>query len=206
MIRAVLWDFGGVLMRTEESEPRTRLAEEYGLSRPELEDLLWGDEDALQATIGAVSAPQHWRTMLARLNLPDSMRSEFQERFFGGDRLDRELVAWIRELRKRYKTGLISNAFDDLRPLLEERLGIADAFDVVVISAEEGIKKPQAGIYQAALQRLGVEPGESVFVDDFLENVKAAQALGMYAVHFRTADQARAEVQGLLDENGATSL
>lgn len=203
MIRAVLWDFGGVLMRTEDGEPRTRLAEQYGLTRYEIEELLWGNEAAVQATTGAVSAEQHWRQVAARLGHPDGDLTGLQQRFFGGDQLDRELVAWIRELQETYRTGLISNAFDDLRPLLAEQLKIMDAFDVVVISAEEGLKKPQPGIYQAALQRLGLLAHEAVFVDDFIENVKAAQQLGMYAVHFRNADQARSEVQQLLEEQGA---
>lgn len=203
MIKAVLWDFGGVLMRTEDATPRTQLAQEYGLSRRALEELLWGDEAAVQATIGAVSARQHWQKVVERMGAADGRLAEIQERFFGGDYIDQDLIAWIRELQQHYKTGLISNAFDDLRPFLQEQLKIADAFDVLIISAEEGIKKPQAEIYQNALLRLGVEPRQAVFVDDFLENVKAAQAVGMYAVHFRAPGQARAEVQRLLDEHGA---
>lgn len=202
MIRAVYWDFGGVLMRTEDWEPRTRLAERFGLSRQALEGMLWGGEDAVQATIGAVTTRQHWHLVAQRLGLQTDDLTALQEQFFSGDRLDGALVDWIRELQCSYRTGLISNAFDDLRPLLEDRLQIADAFDVLVISAEVGIKKPDPGIYHAALQRLDLQPAEAVFVDDFIENVQAARALGMYAVHFRTADQARLEVEALLRERG----
>jgi putative hydrolase of the HAD superfamily len=203
MIRAVLWDFGGVLMRTEDGEPRTRLAEQYGLSRGALERLLWGNAAADQATLGAVSTDQHWQWVADQLGLPAAEIPALREQFFAGDRLDQQLVGWIRELRRYHRTGLISNAFDDLRPLLEDTLQIADAFDVLVISAEEGLKKPEPGIFHIALQRLGIRPPEAVFVDDFIENVQAARAVGLLAVHFRGPDQARREVEALLHEHGA---
>jgi putative hydrolase of the HAD superfamily len=86
-----------------------------------------------------------------------------------------------------------------MRQVLTERWKIADAFDELIISAEVGIAKPDPRIYHLALERLGVAAGEAVFVDDFLENIDAAQALGLHTVHFRNPDQARTELDHLLD-------
>jgi len=68
--------------------------------------------------------------------------------------------------------------------MLTERWKIADAFDVLVISAEVGIAKPDALIFSLALERLGVSAEEAVFVDDFVENIEAARAYGLHTVHF----------------------
>jgi FMN phosphatase YigB (HAD superfamily) len=56
-------------------------------------------------------------------------------------------------------TTLLSNAWDNLRGVLEQDWRILDAFDQVIISAEVGLAKPDAPIYQLAVERLGVEPG-----------------------------------------------
>ena len=58
--------------------------------------------------------------------------------------------------------------------------------------------KPNEQIFHLALERAQVEPAQAAFVDDFLENVSAALALGMPSVHFRTSSQAREDVEGLL--------
>jgi len=109
-----------------------------------------------------------------------------------------ELVDTIRSLRGHYKTGLLSNAFSDLRQVVTARLNLSDAFDEMVISAEIHLMKPDARIYQYALQRLGVAAQEAVFIDDMLRNVEGACSQGMNAIHFRQRSQALAELERLL--------
>jgi putative hydrolase of the HAD superfamily len=69
---------------------------------------------------------------------------------------------------------------------------------VFVTSAEIGVMKPDPRIYQAMLEKLGVSPPETIFVDDFLENVEGARRLGMRSIHFLDPDQARAELHDWL--------
>jgi putative hydrolase of the HAD superfamily len=101
-------------------------------------------------------------------------------------------------LRANYRTGLISNAWREIRQDIENEWRIADAFDDLIISAEVGLAKPDPRIYQLALKGLGVEAGQAIFVDDFLENLEAAFALGMHPVHFRNRTQAQQQVESLL--------
>ena len=63
--------------------------------------------------------------------------------------------------------------------------GVVRAFETLIISAEEGVRKPQEEIYARTAQRLNVLPGQAVFVDDVLENVEAARACGWLAIHFQ---------------------
>ena len=69
-------------------------------------------------------------------------------------------------------------------------------FDVTIFSAEVGLVKPDARIYRLTLEKLGVEPEEAVFVDDFIENVEGAQAVGMKAIHFKSSQQAQQALKG----------
>jgi epoxide hydrolase-like predicted phosphatase len=68
----------------------------------------------------------------------------------------------------------------------------------MIISAEERVAKPDRRIYQITMERLGMDPGEIVFVDDLIENVEAARQLGINAVHFQNNAQAITEVQRYL--------
>lgn len=184
-------------MRTEDAAPRTRAADDLGLSREEFERLVFASEWSDRATLGQISPADLWENVCAHLNLSPGQSSELQQAFWGGDRLDHDLVQYIRGLRPRLRTALLSNAFADLRSALE-RWGIADAFDQVIISAEVGLMKPDLRIFELALRRLEVSPSEAVFIDDFELNVRAAQAAGLAAIRFRTPAQVRAELEAML--------
>jgi putative hydrolase of the HAD superfamily len=189
---------GGVLVRTEDYTHRDNLAKCLNLSRSSLEDLVFGGESGRRAQRGEISFEQHWENVRQALNLSPAALVDFQEGFWGGDHLDKPLVDYIRSLRPRYKTALLSNAFSDLRRMVTYVWEFSDAFDEMVISAEVGVMKPDARIYQIALEGLGVPAPEAVFVDDFMHNVEGARAVGMQAVHFRNVGQARSELEQIL--------
>lgn len=201
MIKAIYFDLGGVIVRTENKQPRAQLAAEFGLTYEKMDRLVFdwkGESTAARASIGAITEEAHWLNVVRALNLSPDQTSRVQQAFFAGDTIDWQIVEFLREARKTHKVGLISNAWDGLRTWIRAQK-FDDAFDHMTISAEARIAKPKPGIYQQALDALGVKAEESIFVDDFIENVHAADALGMKAIHFRDAKQALAEVQNLVN-------
>ncbi|MCJ7707099.1 MAG: HAD family phosphatase [Anaerolineales bacterium] len=201
-IRAIIWDLGGVLLRTEDGSARLRWEERLGLQPGSLERLLFDNEVAQQASVGLATADQVWTWLLRRLDLPESDRQALVDGLFGGDRVDPVLMAYIRGLRPAHKVGMITNAWSEIRVALENEWHIADAFDPLVISAEVGLVKPDPRIYRLALERLGVPPEEAVFIDDFEVNVAGARAVGMMAIRFCSVYQALEDLEALLGENG----
>jgi epoxide hydrolase-like predicted phosphatase len=199
--QAVIFDFGGVLMRTEDRGPRTKLARSLGRTYTELEELVFNGPTGLPASLGELSAEQHWSSVAKTLQITETQIPSFQDKFWGGDRMDSQLVDYIRGLKGHYRTALLSNAWTDLRSYLEKRWKIADAFDLMVISAEIGLAKPDQRIYRLVLERLQVPAQAAIFLDDVFENVEAARSVGLTGIHFRSADQARAELEQIL--NGA---
>ncbi|MCS6993435.1 MAG: HAD family phosphatase [Anaerolineales bacterium] len=199
-IRAIYFDLGGVLVRTEDRTPRTHLAEECGLNYREIDQVVFGGgiySTAARASLGALTEEAHWVSITRRLGLPLSERLRIQEQFFGGDSIDWNLIAFLREARKTHKTGLISNAWEGLRAWIQ-RQQFTDAFDHLTISAEVRMVKPMPGIYHHALQALGVRPEEAVFVDDFSENIQACRHLGMHGILFQSPEQVLADLKRLL--------
>jgi epoxide hydrolase-like predicted phosphatase len=198
-IRAVIWDIGGVLVRTADWSFRDALAARFKRSRRELEDLVWGGVMGTRAQKGEISPQALWVYVGRELDLSPGEVEAFRSQFFAGDFVDLELIDWIKSLRPSYKLGIITNAFTDARQYVKDGLGLNDALDALVISAEVGIMKPERRIFEIALERLAVAPPEAVFIDDFQHNVQAAAELGIQAVHFTSPGQARARVQALLD-------
>lgn len=199
-IRAVIFDLGGVLVRTDDRGPRTRYANRLNLTYEQLDEAVFNNETAARAALGEIPVERHWERVCQSLGIPVAESAAFQEAFWGGDRLDTRLVGYLRSLRPRYKTALLSNAWSDLRRNLEGRWGILDAFDEIFISAEIGLAKPDPRIYHHVVQRLGVAPDEAVFVDDFPENITAARREGLHAVRFTGTDQVIAELERLFTE------
>jgi epoxide hydrolase-like predicted phosphatase len=196
-IRAVYFDNGGVIVRTEFQAPRQHLAERLGMEYEDLVRAVFESETAKQASVGLITEEEHWAAVMRRLHLPGSQAQAIRDEFFAGDVTDKDLLAYLRGLRKKCKVGLISNAWSGLRPWIVSRK-YEDAFDAMTISAEVGMAKPDPRIYQFALEQLGVAASESVFLDDFSENVEGARAVGMQAIHFTRPEQALQELKHLL--------
>jgi putative hydrolase of the HAD superfamily len=200
-IRAIIFDFGGVIVRTEDQTGRLRAAARLGVSLDELYHTVFDAPIAVQATVGAVPAEAVWAHATALFKLDPAGLAQLQADFWSGDRRDDALVAFIRSLRPAFKTGILSNAWSDGRQIIAEKFGLRDAVDDLVVSAEVGIAKPDRRIFELALARLGVQPAEAIFVDDFARNIEGARALGLPAVHFKSTAQAIAEVRAWIEPN-----
>ena len=153
---------------------------------------------AKAATLGEISESEQWVQVLSALGVPHCQFASFVEAFLAGARMDAELLAFIRGLRPRYRTGLLSNAWSDARHWVDSLYGGLDAFDVSVFSAEAGLAKPNPAIYYLILERLSVSASEAVFVDDIPQNVEAAESLGLHAIRFQNTQQVQKAILALL--------
>ncbi|HEX9374706.1 MAG TPA: HAD family phosphatase [Actinomycetota bacterium] len=197
-IRAVVFDIGGVL----ESTPSTGWVGVWeariGLRAGELGERtadLWA-----AGSLGTMSEAEVRRGAAERLGLDegaaDALMADIWDEYLGT--LNVELAKFVRGLRPRYRTAIISNSFVGAREREQERYGLEDIADVIVYSHEVGISKPEPRIYLLACERLGVKPEESIFVDDVEENVDAARIVGMHGVLFLDTSQAIADIEALL--------
>ena len=196
-IKAVFFDLGGVIVRTEFQAPRQRLAEKLGMEYDDLDRIVFDSDSGLRASMGEISSAEHWAFVIQRLKRPASELSLIRYEFFAGDIVDRTLLEYVRSLRGNYKTGIISNAWSDLRDFIA-REKFDDAFDDMIISAEVGAMKPEPKIFQIALERFGVKPKEAVFVDDFYANIEGCEKVGMQGIHFRDAESTLQQLKKLL--------
>jgi epoxide hydrolase-like predicted phosphatase len=198
-IQAVVFDIGGVLEITPSTGWEKRWEERLGLGPHELVEKLrhvWVDGD-----VGKISYEDVVEKTQEILGLDQAQLDEFQddqwEEYLGT--LNAELAEYFAGLRPRYKVGIISNSFVGAREREQERYGFEDMCDCIVYSHEVGIKKPDRRIYEMACERLGVQPSEMIFLDDWPQAIDAAREVGIHGVVFKDTVQAIADIQALLE-------
>ncbi len=195
--RAVIFDIGGVLNRIENQALHREWEARLGLPQWGLVGAIWLNPVAERALIGQATPSQVWAFVGDQFSLNADELEVLQADYWSAYEPDAELLAFAQSLKPKTKIGIISDAFLDAREVVERRLGAR--FDVMVFSAEEGVRKPDPEIYRRALARLDVMAEEAIFVDDVLANVEGAQALGIHAIHFTDSAAVRAEISRLLN-------
>ncbi len=197
MIQALIFDIGGVLLRTQDHAPRRRIEERFGLMPGGAEFVVFNSDGGLRTQRGEFSEEENWRRVQRELALSDSDLAFFRREFWAGDQFDRPLIDAIRRLHSRYQTAIISNAMPGLMTLLTGKHPIADAFDVIIGSGDVKLAKPDAAIYHLALAQLGRRPQEALFIDDSAANIAGARAVGLQTIHYLPGMDLVAELAAL---------
>lgn len=205
MHRAVIFDWGGVLMRTVDYEPRHRWDRRLGLPDGSVEDVVHNSDAWKQAEQGVISPDEYWIAIGEQLHLSPTQLSDLRRDFYSGDHLDEALLSLITALRaKGVLIGLLSNNSLELLDLLADR-HLNSLFDALIISAQTGIRKPDSRAYRVILDQLGVPPGQALFIDDAQVNTEGALALGMAAIRFEPATDLRTIIDGWLESGEVKS-
>lgn len=119
-------------------------------------------------------------------------------RLFGSLAVNEELAVAVQGYRDAgVKTGLLSNSWGTATYPMER---IGQLFDVLVISGEHGIRKPEEAIYALAVERMGLPADQLVFVDDLRGNLKPARALGVHTIHHVDNATTLAELRAVLED------
>jgi epoxide hydrolase-like predicted phosphatase len=194
---AVLVDWGGV-MTSDLFGSFAVFCETEGLDSGALADLFRHDRDARALLIdfecGRLEESEFEPRLAAALGV--ASHDGLIDRLFGGAAIDDAMLEGVHALHDRgVRTGLVSNSWGTRR---YPRDLIAELFDGVVISGEEGFRKPDPRMYALGAERIGVAPAQCVFVDDLAFNLEPARELGMAVVHHTAAASTLAELDALL--------
>jgi putative hydrolase of the HAD superfamily len=161
-----------------------------------------GDTDPLVVAFetGAISDEEFSKRFAQRLGDETGVDVDPEDlvaRMFGGMRLEESMLNAVAGAKERgFKTALLSNSWG-LKGYPRERL--AEIMDVIVISGEVGMRKPDPEIFTFTTDKLGLDASACVFVDDHPGHLKAAQEAGMRTVLHRDPVRTIAELEGLLE-------
>jgi FMN phosphatase YigB (HAD superfamily) len=201
-IRAVVFDIGSVLEIIDDTvfpgpwPARLELAaEEFSMRL----DGLGGDPVLGEVTEDEIRT--HWQRSLALSDaLADELMDDFWRWYVGV--LDEPLFDWFAARRPAHLTGILSNSGPGARKR-EACWRFAEVTDELVYSHEVGLKKPDPAVYALAQRRLGVEPGEILFLDDVNGHVDAARLAGWHGVLHESTPGSIAELERIIADEGS---
>ena len=199
----LLIDYGGVLT-TDLFDSFGAFCRNEGLSADAIGERLRHDPNCRELLIaietGRLPEPEFESRFAAILGV---RAPQLIDRMFAGSRPDPAMAAAVRALHEGgIRTGLLSNSWGTRR---YDRALLDSAFDTVVISGEEGIRKPTPSIYSLAAERIGLPPERCVFVDDLPFNLTPAAELGMATIHHVRTEETIAELERLFGLAGLIS-
>jgi epoxide hydrolase-like predicted phosphatase len=108
----------------------------------------------------------------------------------------KEMTDFVHKLKGKYTLAMLSNS-DKINSVAYTQKGWYSVFDVVVLSHEEGILKPEERIYEIALERLNLVAEECIFIDDQKDVLIPAKSMGMKTIQFRSVEQLQKDLQKL---------
>jgi putative hydrolase of the HAD superfamily len=184
-VRAVVFDFGGVLCFHPDEARWSRASEMAGVPVADFMSAFWANRINYDA--GLLEPAEYWRGVLGpafeESKLPELVQREIEL----WNQYDSRVLAWAGQLRSAgYRTAILSNLPRPLGEQLRATPGFLDPFDHVTFSYELRKVKPQPEIYLDAIRGVGVEPSEALFLDDRPDNVEGSIEVGMPALLYTT--------------------
>jgi putative hydrolase of the HAD superfamily len=200
VIRATLWDFGGVIM-SGLFEAFAQYEQHHGLP------------DGFIRQLNATNPDSNAWACLERGTIGRDefcLRFEAEAHAAGGvvdaravvgllrGQLRPAMVEALRRCHERLRTALVTNNFVTAETRSEEVSAVFGLFDVIVESSKSGLRKPDPAIYELVCRQLEVEPSEVVFLDDLGVNLKPARQLGMTTIKVTDPDVALGELEAVV--------
>ncbi len=196
-VKAVVFDFGGVLSRQPRMEEIRRMSAACGLAPDAFLKLF--RELRPEYDRGTLGYEAYWRGLLQAVGrVPeDGLITWLRGRDLASwSHPCRPMVRWSRRLRRGgWATAVLSNMPPDLLAPIERRFRWLEEFPVRVYSCQVGRIKPEPEIFAFCLDRLGLPAEEVLFLDDHPANAAAASRLGLQALEFRSPAQCARELE-----------
>jgi putative hydrolase of the HAD superfamily len=193
MVRAIFFDYDGVLTRDRTGSLTTNrfLSERTGIAYDVVSRSLGRHNRALNE--GATTYARVWPEVCAELGRdlsPDLLVEAFES-----TPMNEAMLRLASGLKAAYGVGIITDNKKERIDCLKRHQRLVEVFDPIVVSAEVRATKDGPRIFEAALACLGVDPPDSLFIDNTPANLVAPAALGMHTLHF---DDERNDVAGLV--------
>jgi len=192
MIRAVIFDNNGVLVTSNEESAFLAIKKLVGNKLTDFINIY--TELAKKLDEGSLKTKKFFEQIASEASLGISPK-KLEEVAYGSFVRKEDSINFALRIKNKYEIALLTN-FGDRFWDLDKRWGVSGIFDSdkIFVSCKIGLRKPDPKIFIYVLKRLGLSPGEVVFFDDNLDNIKAARKLGIHAVLFQDADSAEREL------------
>lgn len=195
-IDAVIFDLGNVLVAVDEGRAADRLATRTGKTRQQIDDYARSTPYAIDLALGKLTR-QRFFEMVAHDLAFDGTYAELAAIWSEIFTPIEPMIALAGSLKNRVRRLILSNTNAIHMDYIFEQYAFLRDFDALVLSHEVGLLKPDPAIYKYTVEKHGLMAARAVFIDDMAVNVEGARRVGLQAIQFHNAEQARAELTKL---------
>lgn len=149
-----------------------------------------------QADLGAVSQTEMFDRLGQMAGVPGA---QLEAEFEAAVSIDEGVVALIEQLRKTHRVGLLTNAVVPYVREIFAKYDLERLFEVILVSSEEHLAKPDPAFFQMMLDRMGVAAGDAVMIDDNKDNIAAAAGLGMHGILYVSLEQLKRDMSRFIE-------
>lgn len=192
MIKALLFDLGGVVFQNGTKLFLNELAAEYNLGREFVAQVVNGELGDLYRE-GKITRDEFWKKVVHTLGIEADIDT-LEESWIRKYTLIDETKQIIDELKNDYKLYYLSDNVRERVEKISTNHNFLEWFEGGIFSHEVGVRKPHAKVYQIALEKMQLDPSEVIFIDDKEENLPPAEELGMNVLLFSNAHQLREDL------------
>jgi len=197
MVKAIVFDMGGVLLLNRIEELLEKLAEVLQIDLETLKSTR--EKHVKELLIGAMTTREFIKLLRSKTGL--EMKDEeilkiWKQSYLEVMQINEELFEIVEKLKGKYSIGLISN-LPDLHAQINIERGLFRLFDPCLLSYKVGLAKPDKAIFKLLLQKLGLEARECIFIDDRAENLETPKELGFKTVHYESPAQLATELKNM---------
>jgi HAD superfamily hydrolase (TIGR01509 family) len=197
MIKVICFDLDGVYFLNGKTNFIKALGE-LGVTEEEtIRVFLKSDEMNNQYKIGKMTDGEFWSWALKEWNLHVTTQ-DIMDLLIKGYETNPFVVEYVKKVKTAgYKTAICSSNFPARINGLQRRFGFLDDFDVIALSYEVGVNKPDKQLYKALITKSGVEPSEIFYSDDYEPATNTAKALGISTFLYTDFDAFITRLEGL---------
>lgn len=180
MIKAIIFDIGGVLVFTDFPRIYEEFAKRSGIDPQFVND--YHRKHIKELLLGSITLEHFFEAMAAVSKKPGrDLQNTWLEVGLSHRKVNQESIDFLLVLRKKYLIGALSD-LSPHRKLMDEAMGLYSLFDYKILSCEKGLKKPDPKFFVLALKAAEAQPSEAIFIDDNIRYTEAASELGIKSI------------------------
>lgn len=197
MIKAIIFDAGGVLLHGKGETICAEIARLLNINFEELEKIRMKNYEDL--CTGKLTSEAYAEIIKKQFNLSFSIKEileKIKQAYLAVMTVNEELLVFAEKLKDNYKVAMITNSHINHADINKKR-GFYQHFNPCIVSTDVGLLKPQKEIFELALKKLNLKAEECIFIDDREKHLNTAKSLGFHTILFKNNKQLLKDLEGL---------
>ena len=190
-LQAVIFDYGEVLSGPPDAEAHRNLLAIAGVDEESFEKAYWAHRLDYDADI--LNGETYWQTVARDTGVrftAAQIGQLLEQDATMWMNLNPAMLAWLPKIKQAgFRLGILSNMGHGVLGYMRPRFSWLNQFDHLTWSCELGVVKPDPAIYLHTVKKLGVAPGQALFIDNLEKNIVGAEAVGLHAALFENVEQ-----------------